>query len=553
MEKGEKVLCQSCGAENDVNDEKCIKCGALLPGRLMEKQRKREKEELQNSLLPEIARKIRDLEAEHEKRPEAVAICIQLSNAYKEAGLKDFAVEWMEKASKLDPDNKFLKQKVRMLIDGEKADYNRIVRIEKSEAKTKKYTRYALIGLTCALLIVAACLVKTLLFPSTFCLAGAKDKNETISPKFSSDGAKIAYLDQPRVSLLDAVDAMAGVKLKGETWIMVKPVKGKARKTLKLGDAMTIHTQFEWRPKHDEITFVKWGMGKDQEYEKGRHIYLVPASGGEPERLAAGSDFAWSRNGDYLAYVKTKWSFSDGNESGLYLLNMETRQEQKISSLSCSFPDWSKTTDELVFQGQDRARVMDMYRKLVDDAASAASQSDQSNRIERYVGDIYRFDLNSFRTVQISTGGTYRSPRFTPDGQKVVMLTLMNPENPQNILMIMKRDGSGQAVLLEPNANYEWFGQVAFSPDGKQIAFEGFFANPNMPSVPATETPLGIIGGETNYVSDIFIASINGSDMQRLESKHKYKSQPVYSPDGSLLAYQVMYLDSKREVWAMKR
>lgn len=435
----------------------------------------------------------------------------------------------------------------------EKANYNRLESIEKSELKTKQYTRYALGAIVVTLLIAAAYLVKIFIFPNVFCLAKAKGKNETISPKFSYDGAKVAYVDQPRISLLDAVDAMAGAKPKGETLMMVKPIKGTAKKAVKLGDAMAFHTQFEWRPKHNEITFVKWGLGNEDDYEKGRHIYIVSADGGRPERVAEGSEFAWSRNGDYLAYVRTKWSFSGSDQSGLYLMNMDTQEEQRISSLSCSFPDWSKTADELIFQGKDKQRVMDMYRKLVDDAASAAALVEKDNKISRYVGDIYRYDLNSAQTVQLTTEGTYRSPRFMPDGKKIVTQTLMNPDNPRNILMIMGRDGSAGQVLLEPNANFDWFGQFDFSPDGKQIAFEGFFANPDMPAVPATETPLGLMGGDTNYVSDIFIAPIDGSNPQRLQGKHKYKSKPVFSPDGNWLAYQVMYLDTKREVWAMKR
>lgn len=51
-------------------------------------------------------------------QPRSVATCIQLSGAFGDAGMKDLAIRWMERAVMLDPANKFLDQKLRTLVGG---------------------------------------------------------------------------------------------------------------------------------------------------------------------------------------------------------------------------------------------------------------------------------------------------------------------------------------------------------------------------------------------------------------------------------------------------
>ena len=56
-----------------------------------------------------------------------------------------------------------------------------------------------------------------------------------------------------------------------------------------------------------------------------------------------------------------------------------------------------------------------------------------------------------------------------------------------------------------------------------------------------------------NYVSDIFVVDADGGGLHRLDTaRHPFKKNPVFSPDGKILAFEVMYTDFRREIWAMR-
>lgn len=539
------VLCQSCGAENHSGDEKCAACGAFLPGVLMEMQEAQAKEKLLDSLPKAAAKKIRHLEAELESNPASVALCIQLSNLYKDNKLKDLAVDYMERAAALDPQNKFLQQKVHLLIEGEKPDTQRIVQLQRKEAATQRSYRVVVAVVAALALAAVLLLVKHFVFPSTFRMAqGDGPKREAVWPHFSADGKRVAYLERKNLSLFDMVDSLAATHHPSDSWIMVKPIKGEAVRVTAGGATVTGNVAFGWRPGHNQISYAAY-VAKPK---PGPAIFIVDVKEGTPKRIAGGTDFAWSADGKTLAYIRYGWQ-----NSGLYLMDVDTRTERRISALDCSNPSWSPTQNELVFQAREEKR----YQQLAMQAYSAGldEAADSQKALFSYVGDIYRCNADSDVVIPVTTDGVYRTPLFTPDGRNVVALTQSSKDTPFNDLVIMDRDGGDRRVLLSPGDPYEYFGKFAFSPDGDQVAFEGYFENLDAPNAAATsDSPMGTIFGGKNYVSDIFVVNTDGTGLTRLTSKkHKFKQNPVFSPDGKLLAYEVMYLDLHREIWAMKR
>ncbi|HPM76392.1 MAG TPA: hypothetical protein PK961_04810 [bacterium] len=548
----ETVLCQSCGAPNSPSAAECAQCGAEMAGVRQERDKKQAKAQMIEALPEAVRQQIKDLEAEHERRPDAVGVCLQLANLYKDLQQKEFAVEYLEKAIALDPENKFLRQKLQLLVDGRPPDKARTLQIEKSQAQTKRYTRTLGIGAAVLAAVLAAMLIKALLIPEVFCLAPVEGDRETIKPKFSSDGSMIAYLDQPRFTLFGMVDQLTGQKPKGETWLMVKTLRGQPERVVKIAPGRNEEVEFAWRPRHNELTYTVWQF---EDIDKSPYvIYSVTLNGSEPRRLVDGRDFAWSHDGAFLAYVRTNWSHPEAN--GLYLLNVDAGLDNKISDLDCSNPSWSPIEHELVYQAKDSW----MYRMMISGEIDAdyIENAEKAQRQYLLAGDLYRYDFISDATVRLSQSGGLRSPMYLPNGQNITALTYTEGGEGGNTLVVMNRDGDNQVKLLTPGREYEMFGAYSWAPNGKTLAFEGFFPPPGGSTEgPATGMPSGMslfVPADKNYVSDIFVVDADGGGLRRLATaRHPFKKNPVFSPNGKFLAFEVMYTDFRREIWAMRR
>ena len=72
----------------------------------------------------------------------------------------------------------------------------------------------------------------------------------------------------------------------------------------------------------------------------------------------------------------------------------------------------------------------------------------------------------------------------------------------------------------------------AWSPDGNRIVFQGYW---NSPDQEVRETRLGRVGRRAG--SDIFMVGADGADLRRITNDPYGNSGPVFSPDGSRIAY----------------
>jgi Tol biopolymer transport system component len=539
-------LYQSCGKENHSGDEKCAFCGALMPGVLKQREEARQVEAVLDSLPESVAGKIRKLEEEHERRPDAVAVCIQLSNLYKDAKLIELAVDYMEKASVLDPDNKFLQQKLRLLVDGEAPDISKVLEIDRSQAATRRGSRFIFLAIGVVVLIALAVIALRFLFPSSVRFAKGEGGYDAISPRFSADGSRIAYLQAPRFSLTDALSFIDGGEPEKDSWLMVKPIKGEPVKLAQVSRGRVMYLAFAWRPRHDEITFASWGLGGD--YSSGMAVYSIPSTGGEPKLVVKGQDFAWSRDGRLLAFSRPRWY--GNNEGGMYVLDPEAGTETRIMNMDCEEPSWSSASDDLVFQCKDWGRF---FSYVEDYLAQEEGEEEEESPLAEYIGDLYRYDAGTGQATQVTSTGAYRFPRFIPGGSRIAALTYGSPGSYENDLVTMDLYGQDVRILLSPGKQYEFFGDFSFSPDGKTVAFEGFSPNPQVPPELAAASLLGTTSAPAMYLPEIYLAKIDGTGLEKLtEGKHQFKSQPRFSPDGKWLAYEIMYFDFRREIWAMK-
>lgn len=119
----------------------------------------------------------------------------------------------------------------------------------------------------------------------------------------------------------------------------------------------------------------------------------------------------------------------------------------------------------------------------------------------------------------------------------------------------MNTDGSQSRKLYdETDISMREYMEYVVSPNGKWIAFEA--------SVPKSDEMQDIEdemsrksglhefgGGYLPAIRDIYIARTDGSDLHRLKNIHDTKASPSFSPSSRWVAYHVMPLGTKTQIW----
>ncbi len=136
---------------------------------------------------------------------------------------------------------------------------------------------------------------------------------------YSADGSRVVYLDYPD----------------GTLWIARQD--GSERRKLAEGPMRISLPRIS--PDNSQVAFMGRMPGEPWK------IYLVPASGGRPERLlpegGAESDPNWSPGGDRLVYAPLPWEAAPG-ETGVRIVDMKTRSVEMLPDAEYYYsPRWS--------------------------------------------------------------------------------------------------------------------------------------------------------------------------------------------------------------------
>ena len=268
-------------------------------------------------------------------------------------------------------------------------------------------------------------------------------------------------------------------------------------------------------PRGSDLTYLR------HESALGPGILAVDAAGG-PERLLVPtgrpvSDFAWSRDGSRVAYVA-------GN-SELYVAAADgsgaRRLARGLTNWYGSGPAWSPDGRRIAFVRAWDIVLVDVktgaQRRLPDGGArSFEPRWSPDGREIAHTRTNPRGDPNGFRpriavttlgsgAVRFAAAGSM--PQWSPDGTRLGFRS----HNAGRLAVVPRRGGGPRLLSIELVVS-----QISWSPDGRRLAF-------------AT--------ARSGRAYTIRTVGPDGSDPRVLSVSSQGQYDPVWSPDGSTIAF----------------
>jgi Tol biopolymer transport system component len=242
--------------------------------------------------------------------------------------------------------------------------------------------------------------------------------------------------------------------------------------------------------------------------EAARQLTFRRADDGQP---------AWSPDGTRLAFKTTQFGSNQ-----LAVMNADGSGEALLTrtfSFSEGQPSWSADQKTLIYRRTPE-------NPLVQD------------------GDIWALDIEASRRDPtnpvthpvLQLPGDERYPTFSPDGTQIAFRhgdDLVEPSGDEEVY-VMNADGTNVRRLTD-NADFD--SAPAWSPDGQWLAFEHA---PGDTLTPGTEP----------QEKDIYVMRPDGSDVHRLTDSPGLDEGPVWSPDGTKIAFSSAR-DGQQEIYVM--
>jgi TolB protein len=115
----------------------------------------------------------------------------------------------------------------------------------------------------------------------------------------------------------------------------------------------------------------------------------------------------------------------------------------------------------------------------------------------------------------------YLEPTISPDGRRIAVTRFTSDGRFEGIFL-MNADGSGQSLLVNRSTIFD--GEAAWSPDGRQIAFQSL-----------VDGPFGAFGR-------IFVINVDGTGLRQVSpdvdpNDYQFDGGPSWAPDGTRLVF----------------
>lgn len=198
-----------------------------------------------------------------------------------------------------------------------------------------------------------------------------------------------------------------------------------------------------WSAVHDQVAYSADPVGPDQ-------IFIVPASGGDPERITEEPQVAWeptfSPDGEWIVFE----SHMNGRKGEIYKVSIDGTDVVALSTgRNDRQPNWSPAGDQIVFQRHSRDQV-DVW----------VMEADGSNK-----HNVTKTPNLEETDVSWSPTGDYLV--FSSDGAGFRFANLFT----------IAADGTDRERLTHARRRYD--GAPSWSPDGSTIAFESRRGDPD--------------------------------------------------------------------------
>ena len=316
-----------------------------------------------------------------------------------------------------------------------------------------------------------------------------------------------------------------------------------------------------WSPDGGSIAFVR-SSGAGAVIPMSIMVWRVDGSGETRSIPIEGAtwadELAWSPDGHELAFTR---SFEEGTGFGLAIVDADGTDLRPLAGVpSAQSASWSPDGQQIAFMaivdatGRESLFVMSADgtnpREIPGLEADATSPSWQPVRIEpeptdapspstlpkengaiyfrigggdggSWIGSILADGTARATVFPMDAGPRYSRISFSPDGSRIAF------DDAPNGLVTADPDGTDE-VSVTDGVNDSW---PTWSPDGSGILFSSTRYDPSiegcMPGFPH----------EYRCPTDIYMMDADGSNVERLTDDPAGEFMPVWSPDGSRIAF----------------
>jgi Tol biopolymer transport system component len=243
-----------------------------------------------------------------------------------------------------------------------------------------------------------------------------------------------------------------------------------------------------WSPDGSKLAFDRYRGGPGPpEVEK---VVVANADGSRVREIADGNQPVWSPAGDEIAFD----SRASGNVSRIFVIHPDGSGKRLLTPLRLvAFgPSWSPNGRQLAFYGGR------------DSLARAVYVVGENGRGEHWLAPVRRPDIIT----------TLSPPAWSPHGN---LIGYAGGNDRYTKLYLASADGRKTRTLLaRPSVSLGEISVIAWSRDGRTIAFDGAIGRHNAP-------PFAV-----------YVVRSSGLGMKRVK---RFADHPVWSPDGRELLF----------------